>query len=231
METPAVAGAEEAVKALPVPEEVLEVPRPAEPAAEPNPSAPAVVEAESSTPAPVQPVPSEPAVVDAKSSEPAPVEPEPSEPAVADAAEAAPAAKSESTVPAGEGSEPTPPQQVGLFTASALCSGSLLGDDKTESQQDLPEASQPSAEAPASTPAAEEAVSSAAESPNVPSDAVKVVAQQLKDMAIKEDPQQGTSTEASAGHDETGISAPPGTVPEPAEPSEKSAKKRRCVIN
>lgn len=127
METPAVAGAEEAVKALPVPEEVLEVPRPAEPAAEPNPSDPAVVEAESSTPAPVQPVPSEPAVVDAKSSEPAPVEPEPSEPAVADAAEAAPAEKSESTVPAGEGSEPTPPQQVGLFPASALCSGSLLG--------------------------------------------------------------------------------------------------------
>lgn len=60
---------------------------------------------------------------------------------------------------------------------------------------------------------------------------MKVVAQQLKDMAIKEDPQQGTSTEASAGHDEIGTSAPPGTVPEPAEPSEKSAKKRRCVIN
>lgn len=60
---------------------------------------------------------------------------------------------------------------------------------------------------------------------------MKVVAQQLKDMAIKEDPQQSASEEASAGHDETGTSAPPGTAPEPAEPSEKSAKKRRCVIN
>ncbi|CAN7984185.1 unnamed protein product [Ixodes pacificus] len=217
METPAVAGAEEAVKALPVPEEVLEVPRPAaEPAAEPKPSDPAVVEAGSSTPAPVQPVPSEPAVVDAKSSESAPVEPEPSELAVADAAVAAPAEKSESTVPAEErSSESTPPQQ----------------DDKTESQQDLPGTSQPSVEAPPPSPTSEEAISTASDSANVPSDAVKVVAQQLKDMAIKEDPQQSASTEASAGHDETGISGPPGTVPEPAEPSEKSAKKRRCIIH